>query len=248
MKLHRGLANDLRPPQLSKGTTTSSLFNFSPRGPDTSGQILGSFGLQVSHHRALESDEIRIGAKSQHVIVLFTKPPKEMNIRCPGVNRKSPPPLGSIGLVPAGEVADVSWRGTKDCLQVYVEPALVKRVAARSFERDLSWAIPPLDAFFAPELRSVMLAIAAESGAGGLGGPLLIESLSNILAVHLIRHIFGFRQLAAHEGGVLPRRKLVATIDYIMANLDNTLTLVEWPSWSISAQIISHANSKQPPV
>jgi AraC family transcriptional regulator len=199
--------------------------DFSPGGPETSGGILGSFGLQVSHHRALETDEIRIDAKSRHAIVLFTKPPGEMNIRCPGVNRKSPPPLGSIVLLPAGAVADVSWRGRKDCLQVYVEPALVKRVAARSFERGLPWAIPPLDAFVAPELRSAMLAIEAESAAGGLGGPLLIESLSNILAVHLIRHIFGFRQSAAHQRGALPRRKLVAIVDYITANLDNRPTL-----------------------
>ena len=197
----------------------------SPSGPDTSDRNLGSFGLQVSRHRAVGTDEIRIGAKSQHIIVLFTKPANEMNIRCLEVNRNSPPPLGSIALVPAGKVADVSWRGTKDCLRVYVEPALVKRVAAGSFERDLSWAIPPLDAFVAPELRSAMLAIEAESAAGGLGGPLLIESLSNILAVHLIRHVFGFRQSAVHERGALPRRKLVAIIDYIMANLDNTPTL-----------------------
>jgi AraC family transcriptional regulator len=225
MKLHRGLANRLQPRQSSKDTTTISPHNFSPDRPEASGRILGSFGLQVSHHRALETDEIRIDPKSQHVIVLFTKPPNEMNIRCPGLNRKSPPPLGSIALVPAGAVADISWQGPKDCLQVYVEPALVKRVAARSFERDLSWAIPPLDAFVAPELRSAMLAIDAESAAGGLGGPLLIESLSNILAIHLIRHVFGFRQSAVNERGALPRRKLVATIDYIMANLDNTPTL-----------------------
>jgi AraC family transcriptional regulator len=225
MKLHQGVANNLPPRQSSERTTTSSPHELSPGGPDTSDRHLGLFGLQVSRHRAVETDEIRIGAKSQHIIVLFTNPPTEMSVRCQGVNRTSPPPLGSIALVPAGAVADVSWRGAKDCLQVYVEPALVKRVAARSFERDLSWAIPPLDAFTAPALRSAMLAIEAESEAGGLGGPLLMESLSNILAVHLIRHVFGFRQSAAHERGVLPRRKLVATIDYIMANLDNTLTL-----------------------
>jgi AraC family transcriptional regulator len=225
MKLHRGLANNLQLRQSSKDTTTISPHDFSPGGPEASSRILGSFGLQLSHHRALETDEIRIDANSQHVIVLFTKPPIEMNIRCPGVNRKSPPPLGSIALMPAGAVADVSWRGSKDCLQIYVEPALVKRVAARSFERDLSSAMPPLDAFFAPELGSAMLAIEAESAAGGLGGPLLLESLSNILTVHLIHHVFGFRQAAVPERGVLPRRKLIATIDYIMANLDNAPTL-----------------------
>jgi len=153
MKLHQGVANDLRPRQPSKRATTSSQHDLSPGGPDTSDRNLGSFGLQVSRHRAVETDEIRIGAKSQHIIVLFAKPPTEMHVRCQAVNRNSPPPLGSIALVPAGAVADVSWRGAKDCLQVYVEPALVKRVAARSFERDLSWAIPPLDA---SHLRSVL--------------------------------------------------------------------------------------------
>ena len=225
MKLQQRVANVLRPRQSSKDPTTSSPHDFSPGESETSGRILGSFGLQVSRHRAVGTGEIRISAKSQHIIVLFTKPANEMNIRCLEVNRNSPPPLGSIALVPAGEVADVSWRGTKDCLRVYVEPALVKRVAASSFERDLSRAIPPLDAFVAPELRSAMLAIEAESAAGGLGGPLLIESLSNILGVHLIRHVFGFGQPATLERGALPNRKLVATIDYIMANLDNTPTL-----------------------
>ena len=136
------------------------------------------------------------------------------------------PPVGSIALVPVGAVADVSWQGNKDCLQVSVEPNLVQRVAAKSFERDLSSAaIPPLDAFIAPELRSAMLAIGAESEAGAPGGPLMIESLANILAVHLIRHLFGFRRAAARALGVLSRRKLAATIDYIMANLDNRPTL-----------------------
>jgi AraC family transcriptional regulator len=129
-------------------------------------------------------------------------------------------------LVPVGAVADVSWRGNKDCLQVSLGPNLVQRVAAQSFERDLSSAaIPPLDAFIAPELRSAMLAIGAESEAGTLGGPLMIESLANILAVHLIRHLFGFRLAAVRAGGVLSRRKLAGTIDYIMANLENRPTL-----------------------
>src|ERR1700736_1996523 len=141
-----------------------------------------------------------------------------MSVRCEGVKRDAPPPVGSIALVPVGAVADVRWRGNKDCLQVSEEPNLVQRVAEKSLERDLSSAaIPPLDAFVAPELRSAMLAIGAESEAGSLGGPLMIESLAHIMAVHLIRHLFGFRRAAARARGVLARRKLAVIIDYIMA-------------------------------
>src|SRR5258707_11833279 len=194
--------------------------------PETTNRNLGSSEVQAIHHRNIASDEIRIGALPQHLIILFTKPPLEMNVRCEGVKRNAPPPVCSIALVPVGAVADVSWRGNKDCLQISLEPNLVQRVAGRSFERDLSSAaIPPLDAFIAPELRSAMLAIGAESEAGAFGGPLMIESLANILAVHLIRHLFGFRRAAARARGVLSPRKLAAIIDYIMANLNNRPTL-----------------------
>ena len=226
MKRSHRVANDLRPGQPREGKSTRLQHDFSPGGPEMTNWNLGTSEVQATHQRNIGSDEIRIGALPQHLIILFTKPPLEMNVRCEGVKRNTPPPVGSIALVPVGAVADASWRGNKDCLQVSVEPNLVKRVAAKSFERDLSCAaIPPLDAFIAPELRSAMLAIGAESEAGALGGPLMIESLANILAVQLIRHIFGFRRAAPRARGALPRRKLATIIDYIMANLDSKPTL-----------------------
>jgi AraC family transcriptional regulator len=226
MKVSRRLADDLQRQRLAQASSTGLQDALSIVPPEMTKWNLGVSEVQATHQRNIGSDEIRIGALSQHLIILFTKPPLEMNLRCEGVKRNAPPPVGSIALVPVGAVADASWRGNKDCLQVFVEPNLVQRVAAKSFDRDLSSAaIPPLDAFIAPELRSAMLAIGAESEAGALGGPLMIESLANILAVHLIRHLFGFRQAAARSRRALSRRKLAGIIDYIMANLDNRPTL-----------------------
>jgi AraC family transcriptional regulator len=214
--------------EIGEGTTVTMriLFRRTIDRPEMTNWNLGASEVQASHQRNIGSDEIRIGGLAQHLIILFTKPPREMNVRCEGVKRNAPPPAGSMALVPVGAVAEVSWRGNKDCLQLSVEPNLVQRVAAKSFERDLSsGAIPPLDAFIAPELRSAVLAIGAELEAGALGGSLMIESLANILAIHLIRHLFGFRRAAASLRGVLSRRKLDLVIDYIMANLDNRPTL-----------------------
>jgi hypothetical protein len=222
MKISQRLADDLQGQRLAQASSAGLQDDFSIPRPKATNRNLGSSEVQAIHYRNIGSDEIRIGALPQHSIILFTKPPLEMNVRCEGVKRNAPPPVGSIALVPVGAVADVSWRGNKDCLQVSLEQNLVQRVAVRSFERDLSCAaIPPLDAFIAPELRSAMLAIGAESEAGALGGPLMMESLANVLAVHLIRHLFGFRRAATRARRVLSRRKLAATIDYIMANLDN---------------------------
>jgi AraC family transcriptional regulator len=113
-----------------------------------------------------------------------------------------------------------------DSLLIYLEPSLVARVAAESFEFDSTrTVVPPIYGLNVPELRSAMLAVDAELRAGGLGGPLLAESLATILCVHLIRHITGPRQRTASADGVLPGCKLQRVIEYIMENLDGSPTL-----------------------
>jgi len=83
--------------------------------------------------------------------------------------------------MPVGSEAELCWQGTGDCLNIYLDPKLTARVATTSLELDVSHTpIPPLDALILPELRATMLAVDAELTTGGLGGPLMIESLANI--------------------------------------------------------------------
>ena len=75
-----------------------------------------------------------------------------------GEEENSPKELeaaGSIAVVPAG--SPVLWRrqGSIDTLLVLLEPRLVARVAAESFEFDPArTVVPPLDGLNVPELRS----------------------------------------------------------------------------------------------
>jgi AraC family transcriptional regulator len=85
--------------------------------------------------------------------------------------------------------------------------------------------VPPLFGLNLPEFRSAMLAIDAELRTGGLGGPLLIESLATILSVQLIRYITGAHRLPPSVDSVLSRRKLRTLIEYIMENLGGSPTL-----------------------
>jgi AraC family transcriptional regulator len=65
----------------------------------------------------------------------------------------------------------------------------------------------------------------AELRGGGAGGRLLAESLGNVLAVHLLRHFAPRGPADAHTGGVLPKHKLRAVIDYVHEHLDAELSL-----------------------
>jgi AraC family transcriptional regulator len=187
---------------------------------------MGWKGLQAVR---LQNPGVESGAeitRSTHVLGLCVRPPEKMEMQYEGVKRDMPSPAGSIIVVPAGSSMLSRWQGSRDWLFIYLEPSRVTRVAAESFEMDPSrTVVPPLDGLNVPELRSAMLAVDAELRAGGVGGPLMVEALANVLAVHLIRHTTGARRLPASADGELPRRKLRTVIEYIMENLEGSPTL-----------------------
>ena len=58
-----------------------------------------------------------------------------------------------------------------------------------------------------------------------MGGPLAAESLANMLAVYLIRHLLAPARLLSGPYGILPPKRLRAVVEYIMENLESKLTL-----------------------
>jgi AraC family transcriptional regulator len=115
-----------------------------------------------------------------------------------------------------------------DTLNLYLEPGLVSRVAAEAFDLDAArLTVPPLDGVDLPHLRAAMGAVDAELMARGPGGPLAAESLANVVAVHLIRHILTPRQPERGRNGALPRGRLRAVAEYIEEHLDGGPTLAQ---------------------
>jgi AraC family transcriptional regulator len=137
------------------------------------------------------------------------------------VKRHIPPAAGSISLVPAGSPARWRWSGRNDALHIDLEPGLVARLAAEAFHLDPArLTVPLLDCLDHTHLRDAMEAIAAELTAGGAGGRLAAESLANLLAVHLIRHVTAPRRPDRRRDGALPRGRLRAVVEYIEGHLE----------------------------
>jgi AraC family transcriptional regulator len=166
---------------------------------------LGWVDLEAHRCRAAPAFELNLPALTHHRLFLFTRPLEELDLRYEGVKRSVPPPAGSISLIPAGSQAQVRSSGSKDELHIFLEPGLVARVAAEAFELDPTrLTVPPLDGLYFPQLRATMLAVNEELMAKGAGGRLAAESLANLLAVHLIRTVFGLRPPAGRSDGALP--------------------------------------------
>ncbi|HXM05357.1 MAG TPA: AraC family transcriptional regulator, partial [Chthoniobacterales bacterium] len=198
-----------------------------PYPPCTTSYGLGWKGVEaVRYRRDSAKVEFTIPPVSYHSLILISRPPENWYVRYEGVERQTPPAVGSIAVVPAGSSPVVRWQGSKDTVLIYLEPSLIARVAAESFEVDSSRTmLPPLYGLNAPELRASMLGVDAELSSGGAGGSLLAESFANVLAVHLIRQITGSRRWKAPTDGVLSGHKLRRVIEYIMENLEGNPTL-----------------------
>src|SRR5215475_8077378 len=199
-----------------------------PHETAASSDRLGWVGLQAARCRAAPAFELNLPALTHHRLFLFSRPPEELDLRYEGVKRHRPPAAGSVSLLPADSPAWVRSSGCKDELHLFLEPGLVSRVAAEAFDLDPArLTVPPLDGLDLPHLRAAMLAVDDELTAGGAGGPLVAESLANVLAVHLIRHVSAPRQPARGRDGTLPRARLRAVVEYIEEHLDAAPSLEE---------------------
>ena len=197
-----------------------------PFEADASSDRLGWVGLVAERFRATPAFELYQPPLTHHKLVLYTRPPEELDMRVEGVKRHVPPPSGAIFVVPAGSPQWVRSSGCKDQLHIFLEAGLVTRVAAEAFDLDPArLMVPPLDALDLPPLRAAMLAVDGELTSGGAGGRLAAESLANVLAVHLIRHVLAPRSPARGRDGTLPRARLRAAVEYIEEHLDGGPTL-----------------------
>src|ERR1700737_2539545 len=82
MKVSQRLADDLQGQRLAQASSTGLQDDLSMGRPEMTSWNLGASEVQATHQRNIGSDEIRIGGLPQHLIILFTKPPREMNVRC----------------------------------------------------------------------------------------------------------------------------------------------------------------------
>src|SRR5262249_25679950 len=78
-----------------------------------------------------------------------------------------------------------------------------------------------------PPLRSALGAVAAELANGAAGSPPAAESLANVLAVHLVRHLTTRPRGARGRDGTLPRGRLREVVQYIEEQLGASPTLDE---------------------
>ena len=170
-----------------------------PFAPCATSYGMGWKGLQAVHYcKSPNRVFFSTGTALAHVLVLTIRPPEKMELEYEGVKQHRPPPAGSIYVMPSGCNMLLRWQGSIDSIVIFLEPSLVAKIAAESFELDPNRTpLPSLYGLNVPELRSAMFAVDYEMRFGGPGNAMLVKSLANVLSIHLIRQITMAERLPA---------------------------------------------------
>src|SRR5439155_7079290 len=97
----------------------AALRPFVPFEASAASDRLGWVGLEAARYRVSPASELNPPPLTHHWLVLFARPPEELDLVYDGVKRHRPPPAGAISLVPAGSQVLWRWGGDKDSLHVH---------------------------------------------------------------------------------------------------------------------------------
>lgn len=110
---------------------------------------------------------------------------------------------------------------------VAVDPRLLERLGQEIAAPDNVELIPHFATLRDPLIQGIIFSLKDELESRGMGGSLYVEQLTTTLAIHLLRK-YGVRkpQISTYSDG-LPKYKLQQILEYINANLDCDIKLVD---------------------
>ncbi|WP_310485627.1 AraC family transcriptional regulator [Chamaesiphon sp. VAR_48_metabat_403] len=135
---------------------------------------------------------------------------------------------GDISITPAQMPFFVRWDGDDNYLQIRIASRFIQSVASQTL--DLNPDRLELISEFRTrdrQIESIGLMLLAELQQDNLGGRLYIDSLANVLAIHLLRKYTTTKtDLPIYAGG-LTDRQVRQILDYIDENLERDLKLAD---------------------
>jgi AraC family transcriptional regulator len=134
---------------------------------------------------------------------------------------------GQLMLSPAFTPASYRWSGEIEVISLLFTPDWLRQIGTeiginRPSHLDLRGSIEPEDAFLTGLLRAFQKEVLKPE----IGSRLLIDSLSQALAVYLIRRQAD-RQLATGQPLIIPKWRIRRAQDFIRENLNNGISLKE---------------------
>src|SRR5258706_10436495 len=207
-------------------STHETIFDVPPEQIVQSSSGKGWHGLDVAEiiHPL---DDFALPALARHILVINLSPPSTIQERLAG--RQGHLGTGNLVILPAG--APTTWHLSREGglrqLHLYLSPTLLQQIATSAdIDPDTIEFVGTLG-MFAPQIETIALSLLSELRSEGLGGRLYVESLANILGIHLLRQHSSVKQPSLPRSVGLDRATLRHVSTYIEEHLAEDLSLSE---------------------
>jgi AraC family transcriptional regulator len=133
---------------------------------------------------------------------------------------------GDIAIAPAGELFFCQWSEQDKYLRIRIASQFLQQVAQEALEisRDRAELLSEFRVRN-PQIEAIAMMLLTELKNGGLAGQLYVESLTNILTVHLLRNYSAAQRYVTSDHGKLGDRQLIQVTDYISDHLAQDIKL-----------------------
>ncbi len=134
---------------------------------------------------------------------------------------------GSVAILPAGVTHRANVRKPLKFMLIAINPAFFHQVAQEWCNPDCTQLIPHFALQQDPLLLQLGLTLKAELKQGYPGGTLYIDSIAQLLTVHLLKNYSNNSPSIKSYSDALPNSILQSVIDYIHTHLDREIHLTE---------------------
>ena len=135
---------------------------------------------------------------------------------------------GDISITPAQVPFFARWDGEDNYLQIRITSRFIQQVAREALElKGDRLELLPEFRTRDPQIEAIGMMLLTELQQENSGSRLYIESLANVLAVHLIRQYATAQPLLPIYEGGLPQRQLLQVLDYVHDHLHQEIKLAD---------------------
>jgi AraC family transcriptional regulator len=183
-------------------------------------------GITVEYMRSNETGDYDATFPKQTIGVALAPQERVVWLVDNGSSQTTPLMPGSVFLYSSSEFVWSYREGNSECVHLTLDPDLLNRVAAEGLGSkgvEIEYRV----LFADPTILHVANLFKSEILNGGLAGKLFTESLTNVLAVHLLRNYSGLMTQPKLETGSLDGLMLKQLKDFIEENLAEDLTIAK---------------------
>lgn len=204
----------------------------------TSGRKSDWQDLEISQLHDVAPQELVVESLKNHLIVIHTTPqPVEVVERADSLRFKGLASSGDVNINSAGSMASCRWSEAISFIRLNISPTLISQVAEGTNNYSYN-SYELVNTCHTRDARIIQISqwLLDEQNNGGIGGKLYVDSLFNVLAVHLLRtYTSQFREVRSPQR--LTQQQIARAIDYMHANLDQDIPL------EVLAQIVNISSS-----